>query len=85
MLPNTGNTWAEGIATHFIFIYDLIYYWEYVIEHVFAVEGHIMLKIWLILRILKILSCASLSTSYIEYGDIIIEFFSILQICPCKL
>jgi hypothetical protein len=27
------------------------YYWEYVIECVFAVEGHIILKIWLILRI----------------------------------
>ena len=24
MLPNTGYTWTEGIATHFIFIYDFI-------------------------------------------------------------
>jgi hypothetical protein len=52
LLPNTGYTWTEGIATHFIFIYDFIYnYLEYVIECVFAVEGHIILKIWLILRI----------------------------------
>ena len=50
LLPNTGYTWTEGIATHFIFIYDFNYL-EYVIECVFAVEGHIILKIWLILRI----------------------------------
>jgi hypothetical protein len=24
LLPNTGYTWTEGIASHFIFIYDLI-------------------------------------------------------------
>jgi hypothetical protein len=24
LLPNTGYTWTEGIATHFIFIYDFI-------------------------------------------------------------
>jgi hypothetical protein len=24
LLPNTGHTWTEGIATHFIFIYDFI-------------------------------------------------------------
>jgi hypothetical protein len=24
MLPNTGYTWTEGIATHLIFIYDFI-------------------------------------------------------------
>jgi hypothetical protein len=41
-----------GIATHFIFSYSGLYdYCEYVIEHVFAVEGHIILKISLILRI----------------------------------
>jgi hypothetical protein len=44
-------------------------HWEYVIKCVFAVEGHIILKIWLILRILKISSCTSLLTSNIEYGD----------------
>jgi hypothetical protein len=37
---------TEGIATHFIFIYDFIIILEYVIECVFAVEGHIILKIW---------------------------------------
>jgi hypothetical protein len=56
-----------------------ISYWEYVIECVFAVEGHILLKRWLILRILKISSCSSLLTSNIEYGDIMIGFFSILH------
>ena len=25
--PNTGYTWTEGIATHFIFIYDFIIIW----------------------------------------------------------
>ena len=50
LLPNTGYTWTPGIATHFLFLYDYNY-WEYVIECVFAVEGHIILKIWLILRI----------------------------------
>jgi hypothetical protein len=35
LLPNTGYTWREGIATNFIFSYSgLYYYWEYVIEHV---------------------------------------------------
>ena len=82
LLQNTGYTWTEGIATHFIFIYDFIIIWEYVIECVFAVEGHIILKIWLILRILKISSCTSLLTSNIEYGDIMIGFFSILQFVP---
>jgi len=24
LLPNTGYKWTEGIATHFIFIYDFI-------------------------------------------------------------
>ena len=24
LLPNTGYTWAEGIATQFMFIYDFI-------------------------------------------------------------
>jgi hypothetical protein len=40
-----------------------------------AVEGQIILKIWLILRILKISSCSSLLTSNIEYGDIMIGLF----------
>ena len=82
LLPNTGYTWTQGIATHFIFVYDK--YWEYVIECDFAVEGHIILKIWLILRIKKKSSCGSLSTSNIEYGDIMIGFFSILQIFAGK-
>ena len=35
LLPNTGYTWTEGIATNFIFSYSgLYYYWEYGIEHV---------------------------------------------------
>ena len=51
IFPNTGYTWTEGIATHFISIYDFYNYWEYAIECVFVVEGHIILKIWLILRI----------------------------------
>ena len=52
LLPNTGYTWTEGIATHFIISYSGLYnYCEYGIEHVFAVEGHIILKISLILRI----------------------------------
>ena len=83
MLPNTGYTWTPGIATHFIFIFDYNY-WEYVIECVFAVEGHIIVKIWLILKNLKISSCGSLSTSNIGYGDIMIGFFSILHIFPGK-
>jgi hypothetical protein len=109
---------------------------ENVIECVFAIEGHTILKIWLILRIKKFLkthsitfsnnhkvinknkmscntlcpcissvweqyskilhnmqlilrikfflSCSSLLTSNIEYGDIMIGFFSILQIVPGK-
>ena len=24
LLPNTGYTWTEGIASHFIFIYDFL-------------------------------------------------------------
>ncbi len=24
LLPNTGYTWTQGIATHFIFVYDFI-------------------------------------------------------------
>ena len=46
LLPNTGYTWAQGIATHFIFVYDFI-----IIGNMFAVEWNIILKIWLILRI----------------------------------
>jgi hypothetical protein len=73
-----------GYCNSFYFCLRLYNYWEYVIEWVFAVEGHIIWKIWLILRILKISSCGSLSTSNIEYGDIMIGFFSILQIFPGK-
>jgi hypothetical protein len=83
LLPNTGYTWTEGIATHFIFIYDFIVIGN-VIECAFVVEGHIILKIWLILRILKNSSCSSLLTSNIEYGEIMIELFSILHIFPGK-
>jgi hypothetical protein len=43
----------NSINICFLSLYN---YWEYVIECVFAVEGHIILKIWLILRILKISS-----------------------------
>ena len=56
----------------YLWLYD---YWEYVIECVFAVEKHIILKIWLIIRIYKNSSWPSLSTSNIEYGDRIIGFF----------
>ena len=63
-----------------ILFYLVLYnYWEYVIECGFCRRGHIILKIWLILRIFKISSCTSLLTSNIEYGDIMIGFFSILQ------
>ena len=52
LISKTGYTWTEGIATHFIFSYSGLYnYCEYGIEHVFGVEGHIILKILLILRI----------------------------------
>ena len=40
-----------GYCNSFYFWLWLYDYWEYVIECVFAVEGHIILKIWLILRI----------------------------------
>lgn len=73
-----------GYCNLFYFCLWLYNYWEYVIECVFAVEGHIILKIWLILRIKKNSSCSSLSTSNIEYGDIMIGFFSILHIFPGK-
>jgi hypothetical protein len=45
-------------------------YWEYVVDCVFAVEGHIILKIWLIFKKNKNSSCSSLSTSDIEYGKL---------------
>ena len=73
-----------GYCNSFYFYFWLYNYWEYVIACVFAVEGHIIVKIWLILRILKIASCGSLSTSNIGYGDIMIGFFSILLIFPGK-
>ena len=65
----------RGYCNSFYFYLWLYNYWEYVIKHVFDVEGHIILKIWLILRISEKSSCASLSTSNIEYGDIIFGFF----------
>ena len=74
----------RGYCNSFYFYLWLYNYWEYVIECVFAVEGHIIMKIWLILRILKISSCTSLLTSNIEYGHIMIGFFSILQFFPGK-
>jgi len=40
-----------GYCNSFYFCLWLYNYWEYVMECVFAVEGHIILKIWLILRI----------------------------------
>ena len=73
---------GQRVLQLILFYLWLYNYWEYVIECVFAVEGHIILKIWMILRILKISSCTSLLTSNIEYGDIMIGFFSILQFVP---
>ena len=73
-----------GYCNSFSFSFWLYNYWEYVIECVFAVEGHIILKIWLILRILKNSSFGSLLTSNIGYGDIMIGFFSILHIFSGK-
>ena len=75
---------GQRVLQLILFLFMTYNYWEYVIECVFAVEGHIILKIWLILRILKISSCTSLLTSNIEYGDIMIGFFSILQFFPGK-
>jgi hypothetical protein len=43
----------RGYCNSFYFYLWLSNYWEYVIAHVFAVEWHILLKIWLILRIKK--------------------------------
>jgi hypothetical protein len=74
----------RGYCNSFYFYLWLYNYWEYVIECVFAVEGHIILKIWLTVRIWKNSSCSSLLTSNIVYGDIMIGFFSILQIFPGK-
>ena len=74
----------NGYCNSFSFSLWLYNYWEYVIECGFAVEGHIILKIWLILKILKISSCGSLLTSNIGYGIIMIGFFSILHIFPGK-
>ena len=54
------------------------------IECALAVEGNIILKIWLILRVLTISSFTSLSTSKMEYGDMINAFVLILQIFPHK-
>ena len=38
----------RGYCNSFYFYLSLNSYWEYVIECGFAVEGHIILKIWLI-------------------------------------
>ena len=75
---------GQRVLQLILFLLMVYNYWEYVIECVFAVEGHIIWKIWLILRILKISSCNSLLTSNIEYGDIMIGFLSILQFFPGK-
>jgi hypothetical protein len=47
---------GQRVLQLILFLFMTFNYWEYVIECVFAVEGHIILKIWLILRILKISS-----------------------------
>jgi hypothetical protein len=73
--PQNSINICTGYCNSFSFSLWLYNYWEYVIECVFAVERHIILKIWLILRILKMSSCGSLSTSNIGYGDIITGFF----------
>jgi hypothetical protein len=39
LLPNTGYTWTEGIATHFIFSYDFIVIGNMLLNVFFAVEG----------------------------------------------
>jgi hypothetical protein len=41
----------KGYCNSFYFYLYLYNYWEYVIECVLAVEGHIKLKMWSILRI----------------------------------
>jgi len=41
----------RGYRNSFYFYLWLYNYWEYVIECVFAVQGYIILKMWLILRI----------------------------------
>jgi hypothetical protein len=48
----------RGYCNSFHFYLWLDDYWEY-IQYIFAVEGHIILKIWSILRILSISSCTS--------------------------
>ena len=83
MLCNILEYWSQTLdiyghweyCTSFYFYLWLFNYWEYVIECVFAVEGHIIFKRSLILRILQKSACASLSMSNIEYGDIIIGIF----------
>jgi hypothetical protein len=80
--PKHWKYMDTGYCNSLYFCLWLYNYLEYVIECIFAVERHILLKIWLILRIWKNSTCGSLSTSNIEYGDIMIGFFSILQIFP---
>ena len=62
----------RGYCNSFYFYLWLYSYWGYVIECDFAVEGHIILEILLLLRNFFKSSCASLSTSNIEYARLVI-------------
>jgi hypothetical protein len=53
----------RGYCNSFYFYLWLYNYWEYVIECVFAVGGHIILKIWLILKNLKKI----IMTQFVDY------------------
>jgi hypothetical protein len=77
------TTCFTGYCNSFSFSLWLYNYWEYGIEFLFAVEGHIILKTWLILRILKMSSCGSLSTSNIGYEVIKKKKMSCNTRCPC--
>ena len=66
-----------GIATHFIFIYD------------FIIIGNMLLNVFLQYNIENMVDIKNFKnfimlTSNIEYGDIMIGFFSILQFFPGK-
>jgi hypothetical protein len=59
-IPSNSNKFAKICfiviqVLEFVMVHNYNFpktqYWEYVIECVFPVEGHIILKIWLILRI----------------------------------
>jgi hypothetical protein len=80
--PKHWTDMDRGYCNSFYFYLWLYNYWGYMIECDFAVEGHIILKILLLLRFFFKSSCTSYLTSNIEYGDIIIGFVSILQIFP---